>query len=147
MRIERAAGVLLILGAAACRDAPLPSVGTGRIARARADAERSLLALSPAQTRAGEVFQRQPDGRAGLAVVGTGFRPGDEVRWGGKPLPTTFAHSRLLTATVPADWLSVPGPVEVSVEAPSDPARRRGDGHVSDHCRRPDPPAASLYQS
>jgi len=125
MRIERAASVLLLLGAAACRDARLPSIGTGRIARARADADRSLLALSPAQTRAGEVFQRQPGGNAGLAIVGTGFRPDDEVRWGGKPLPTTFAHSRLLTVTVPAGWLAAPGSVEVSVESPSDPARRR----------------------
>jgi hypothetical protein len=128
MRIERAAAptaLLLLLGTSACREAPLPSVGTGRIARARADAGRSLLSLSPPETRAGHVFQRQPDGSAGLAVVGTGFRRDDEVRWDGRPLPTTFAHSRLLTTTVPAAWLSAPGSVEIAVQSPSDPSGPR----------------------
>jgi hypothetical protein len=114
----------MLLAACACRDAPLPSVATGRVTRARPDAERSLRELVPHEARVGEVFQRQPDGRAGLAVVGTGFTRGDEIRWGGRPLPTTFAHSRLLTTSIPAEWLSVPGPVEVSVENPADPTRR-----------------------
>lgn len=127
MRTEsaaRAAAVLLLLAAAACRDAPLPSVGSGRVARARADAERSLLALAPSEAPAGELFQLQPEGSAGLAVVGTGFSPDDEVCWGGRELPTTFAHTRLLTATVPPEYLAEPGTIEVSVESPSDPSRR-----------------------
>jgi hypothetical protein len=126
MRTEHAAAFLLALAgsAAGCREAPLPSIPSGRVARARADAERSLLALSPREARAGELFQAQPEGSAGLAVIGTGFTPDDEVCWGGRPLPTTFAHTRLLTATVPAEYLAEPGPVEVSVEAPADPSRR-----------------------
>jgi len=124
MRIERAAFALLLLGAGACRETPLPAVETGRVSRARADAGRSLLALSPSESRAGEAFHPQPDGRSGLAVVGTGFTPDDVVLWDGRPLPTTFAHSRLLTATVPREWLASPRRLEVSVESPSDPSRR-----------------------
>ena len=119
MRIERAAAVALLLAACACREQASPAVGPGRILRARRDAARSLLALVPDHAGAGELFQAQPDGKAGLALLGTGFSRRDVVSWDGHPLGTYFANSRLLTVLVPPELLARPGEIEVTVESPS----------------------------
>ena len=120
MRIERAVAVALLVAACACREEPPPAVGPGRILRARRDAARSLLALLPDHARSGEVFQAQPGGNAGLALLGTGFSRRDVVSWDGHPLETYFANSRLLTVVVPPELLARPGEVEVTVESPAD---------------------------
>ena len=134
MRIERAAAaalaipalvLVMALASVACRERPLPSVGPGRVLRARADAARSLLALAPDHARTREVFQAQPNGTAGLALLGTGFAPGDVVSFGGRRLETTFGGSRLLTVQVPPDLLARPGEIEVSVEGPPGSERAR----------------------
>ena len=90
--------------------------------QARPGPQRSLVALIPAGARAGEPFARQPDGRAGLSVVGTSLTRGDLVYWGGRRLDTTFVNSRLLTASVPPELLALAGEVEVRVESHVDPA-------------------------
>jgi hypothetical protein len=120
VRIELSALLALLLAACACREPEDMSVAPGRLARTHPEAARSLLALVPDQARADEVFQAQPDGRAALALLGTGFSSGDVVHWGGRPLDTTFGNSRVLTAVVPAELLREPGDVEVTVENPSD---------------------------
>lgn len=125
MRIERAAALLILGAILGCRADPRSFVGTGRISRARGGPERALLALSPALARAGEAFQRQATGESALAVLGAGFSRGDVIFWGGRPLRTTFAHSRLLTAIVPTELIEKPGDVEVTVENPADPALAR----------------------
>jgi len=142
-RTIRAAIALAALAAsAACRESALPAAGSSRIVRARADAARSLLALIPDHTAAGEVFQEQPGGRSGLAVGGTGFTRDDIVSWGGRALPTTYGHSRLLTAQVPPELVAWPGDVEVAVESP--PAAGRNRLRAIFHVRPPRP-AAPLY--
>lgn len=126
MRSKRAAALALLLSVCcACRERPRFSVAAGRIVRARPDAARSLLALIPDRARAGEVLQAQPDGRAGLSLLGTGFSRGDVVSWGGRHLSTTYGHSRLLTATVPAELLARPGEVEVTIENAADPSKTK----------------------
>jgi len=122
----RAAAVLLValaaaLGSSGCREREDPRVAPGRILRAHGRPERALLALIPPQARAGEIFQRQPDGKAGLAVLGTGFTPGDVIRFGGRALTTMAANSRLLTASIPPDLLAREGEIEVTVANPGDP--------------------------
>ena len=116
------AGLLLL---PACRNEPIPQVSPGRVARAEGGAERSLLALVPNRSRAGEIFRRQPDGQAGLILLGIGLTRGDAVSWNGYPLKTTFGHSRLITAAVPAELLATPGDVEVLVEDAMTPSRTK----------------------
>lgn len=119
MRIDRAAA-LLLAGILACREAPPSAIAPGTLTRARQGPARAILALSPSQSPAGVIFQKQPTGEAAIAVLGAGFAPGDTVAWGGRPLNTTFAHSRLLTAIVPPEVLGEPGEVEVTVENRND---------------------------
>ncbi len=126
MRISRAAAAAalsLLLGG--CRESPDPSIGPGRLVRAGGEAGRSLSALVPAEAHAGEIFRRQPDGAAGLLVLGTGLTRGDTIRWNGRPLKTTFGNSRLITAAVAPELLASPGVVEVVVEDAIDPSRPR----------------------
>ena len=118
-----AALLLALVVAPSCREREDPRVAPGRIVRAQGRPERTLLALIPPQARAGEIFQRQPDGRAGLAVLGTGFTPGDVIRFGDRVLPTMAANSRLLTASIPPELLARAGDVEVTVANPVDPSR------------------------
>jgi hypothetical protein len=120
-----AAAALGLLAASACREEPAPAVATGKILRVRADSARSLLALVPSEARVGEVFQRQPNGRAALAVLGTGFAASDVIYWDGHPLGAFFGNSRLLTATLPPELLEKPGDVEVTVASPVDPKLSR----------------------
>ena len=81
------AAARLLLASAACREQPLPSVGAGA-SRAGARGRGAVAARARAGrvSAAGEVFQRQPDGNAALAVVGTGFSPSRRDRLGGQPL-------------------------------------------------------------
>ena len=113
--------VAILLAASGCGERGEPRIAPGRIVRAGGRAERSLLALVPPQARVGEIFQRQPGGRAALAVLGTGLTPGDVIHFGGHALPTTAANSRLLTAAIPPELLARAGDVEVIVENPADP--------------------------
>jgi arylsulfatase A-like enzyme len=84
---------------------------------------RALLRLVPDRARVGEVFQRQPDGTAAIAVEGAGFSARDRIYWGAVALETTFGGPRLLTAVVPRALLGRAGDVTVSVRDPS-----RGSG-------------------
>ena len=125
MRIERAIAAVLLAACSCRQDTAPPRVSAGHLGRAHGEPGRTLVGLIPSEARAGEIFQRQPDGHAGLAVLGTGFERGDTVRWAGKPLETTFSNSRFLTASIPPELLASAGEVEVEVETPSDPSRPR----------------------
>jgi hypothetical protein len=120
-RAARLLLLALLFAPAACREREDPAIAPGRVVRAEGRPERSLLALIPREARAGEIFQRQPDGKAALAVLGTGLTPGDVIHFGGRALPTMAANSRLLTASVPAELLATPGDVEVTIANPADP--------------------------
>jgi len=116
-----AAAALLLL--AACREEPPPRIPEGRLALREGGSARSVLALEPAQCRAGEVFRRQPNGLAELVVLGTGLTRGDAVFWNGTRLKTNYASSRALSADVPPALVDSPGEVDVTVEDLVDPAR------------------------
>ena len=112
---------LLFLGA--CREQATPEIERGRLVRREGGAARSLLALAPAECRAGEVFRPLPGGEAELVVAGTGLTRSDQVFWNGRPLKTSFASSRTLAAEVPPEFLEKPGRFEVTVEDAMGPAR------------------------
>ena len=118
-----AAAVAALLLLAACRDESPPEIDEGRLVRKEGRLPRSLLALTPAECRAGEVFRRLPSGNAELIVAGTGLARGDAVSWNGRPLKTFFASSRTLSAEVPPALLEKPGNVEVTVEDKMGPSR------------------------
>jgi hypothetical protein len=120
---RNAAALLLCLAALACRETPDPAIAPGRLVRRQPGPVRTISALVPSEARAGEVFQRQPDGRAALAVLGTGLAQGDEIFWDGRRLPTTYGHSRILTATLPAELLAEPGDIEVTIRNAADPSK------------------------
>jgi hypothetical protein len=127
VRTERARAALTLLLAlglspAGCRGRDDSGIAPGRIVRAHGRPERALLALVPPEAFAGEIFQRQPDGKAALAVLGTGLTPGDVIHFGGRALPTTVANSRLLTAPIPPELLARAGDAEVTVANPADPS-------------------------
>jgi hypothetical protein len=86
----------------------------------------SIGALHPDSTRAGEIFNPQPDGAA-FAVTGAGFRPGVVVWFGGVRLRTFLGGTDRLSALVPAGLIARAGDVEVVIENPdgkrSAPAR------------------------
>lgn len=71
----------------------------------------SIAALSPSQTVAGSPGFT-------LNVTGSNFVSGSRVRWGGTELQTTFVSSTQLQAAVPANLLTVPGSVSVTVVTP-----------------------------
>ena len=50
-----------------------------------------------------------------LVVDGTSFPSGAAVQWNGRPLPTTFVAASQLSAAVPAQLLSAPGEVKITV--------------------------------
>jgi predicted O-methyltransferase YrrM len=71
--------------------------------------------LVPARTRAGEPFNRQPNGASALAVACTDADPAGVVVFGAIALETTFGSPRLLTAIVPEHLLSRPGSYDVCI--------------------------------
>jgi hypothetical protein len=54
-----------------------------------------------------------------LSVVGSNFVPSSEARWNGSGLQTTFVGRNLVTATVPARFLSVSGPGMITMVNPA----------------------------
>lgn len=68
-----------------------------------------LRSLMPAQVKAGERFNIQPDGQSALAVVAENATPGTVIVMGGQTLLTTYGHSAWLTALVPSEFLDRPG--------------------------------------
>jgi hypothetical protein len=71
----------------------------------------TIEALSPnSSTLGGESFT--------LSVVGSNFIPGSTVQWNASSLHTTVVSDTLVTAYIPASFLSMPGPDAVTVVNP-----------------------------
>jgi uncharacterized protein (TIGR03437 family) len=70
-----------------------------------------LYSLTPSSVMAGS-------GSFVLTVVGDGFLPGAVMRWNSTGLDTTFVNSTVLSATVPADLITLPGGATISVANP-----------------------------
>ena len=68
----------------------------------------TLSALSPVSVPAGSAA-------FALSVTGTNFTALDTVLWNGLPLATTFLNAVQLNASIPANYLTFPGSVNISV--------------------------------
>ena len=111
---------LLLLGS--CRDEPeSPVIAPGTLQRSVRQARRHIGQLHPAEARVGEIFQKQPDGNAAMAITGSGFKREDTVYWNGTALQTTFGNSTLVTAEVPAGLLGRPGEIAIVIRGAGEP--------------------------
>ncbi|MBD0328881.1 MAG: hypothetical protein ICV64_02105 [Thermoleophilia bacterium] len=69
--------------------------------RSPAEGPLRIVTTYPSETRAGEPFNVQPDGRSALAVEGVGITPSTRVVVGGVDLLSQYADEHLVTALVP----------------------------------------------
>jgi hypothetical protein len=115
-----------VLISAACRQtsrqAPAPAAAEVKGESRKA---RSIAEVYPSRAYVGEPFQKQPNGFSAISIIGKGLTPKDVIFWDDQPLRTAFGNSTFITAEVPADLLSKPKHVEISVRDPSDPASER----------------------
>jgi MFS family permease len=88
-------------------------------------AELDLEALFPYKVRAGETFNRQPDGKSAMALKVRGLRPGESylVSIGGRARPATVGKESIISVIVERGETALPGDREVFV-ATRDQARR-----------------------
>lgn len=143
MRIRLSAAILLVACFCGGREDRDPMIAASGVTPPPGQLARTIFGLIPKESRCGEVFQRQPDGRAALAVLGAGFRHGDVIHWMGQPLPTTYGNSRILTASLAPALLARDGEVAVTVESSVDPALPlRARFRVHPPCINAPPPAA-----
>jgi hypothetical protein len=75
-----------------------------------------LTALHPPRALVGERFNRQPNGRAAIAVAGKRFTSDSVIYFGDDPLDTVYGGEGLLTAFVPDEFIARPGELHVSVK-------------------------------
>jgi hypothetical protein len=92
---------------------------------APATAELHVVSWGPKTTAAGTAFNAQPDGNSGLFFELDNTVPAVPfaVSFAGKPLSGVVASGKVVTATVPADYLSAAGSFPIVIEVPSTGAR------------------------
>ncbi|HKC23515.1 MAG TPA: hypothetical protein VKF32_02175, partial [Thermoanaerobaculia bacterium] len=84
----------------------LPFEVVGAATRA---ADLTITRLGPSSTRAGEAFNRQPDGSAALSVICSGASRTTRIVIDGDELPTIFGNQTWVTAVLPARYYARPG--------------------------------------
>jgi hypothetical protein len=125
---DRAAFAALVIGllmSFGCRQREFPIVrGSDVTPISSRQRPRQITHIYPDRTRSGEPFNRQPDGAAAIAVIGSGFAGGDRIYWNEVALDTTFGDPTLLTAIVPHALYGRPGDVVITVRTPGDSSAR-----------------------
>ena len=84
---------------------------------ANLDSEPSpiLTRLMPSSTAPGQVFNKQPDGSAAIAVMGDHFHQGAVIMFGSTPLATAYGGEHSLSATVRPELFQSPGKYPVYI--------------------------------
>ncbi|MGI8559978.1 MAG: hypothetical protein ACR2J7_00745 [Luteimonas sp.] len=113
------APLVLIAALAACGQKPepvtppaTPAVAAGdRATEASSSGVLQVTNFSPDRTPAGTPFNVQADGNSGISFELDRAAPPAEfsVWFDGKPLPGVVSRGRVVTATIPVDYLSTPG--------------------------------------
>lgn len=105
-----------------------PGAPAGAAAPAAANVDVSTLKVvqwGPKSTKAGATFNAQPDGNSGMFVELSGDVPLTKFEGtiGGKPLSGVVASGKVVTATIPAEYLATPGTYPVELVVPAQNAR------------------------
>lgn len=102
--------------------------GADGAAPAAANVDVSTLKVvqwGPKTTKAGTPFNAQPDGNSGMFVELSGDVPLTKFEGtiGGKPLSGVVASGKVVTATIPAEYLATPGTYPIELIVPAQNAR------------------------
>jgi hypothetical protein len=120
-------GALLLLGSlmVACGDKPTPIVppagqgASGTDAAAQLSARLAVVNFSPRSTPVDTPFNVQLDGNSGISFeLSRPAPPAEFSAWfDDKPLTGVVASQKVVTATIPGEYLSTPGkyPIELEV--------------------------------
>ena len=129
LALTLAAGLAVV--AVGCTDqqnaAPgAPANDTAAPAAANVDVSTlKIVQWGPKSTKAGTMFNAQPDGNSGMFVELSGDAPLTKFEGtiGGKPLSGVIASGKVVTATIPAEYLATPGTYPVELVVPAQNAR------------------------
>jgi len=72
-----------------------------------------LKEIGPVKTKAGVVFNAQPDNEAAIWVITENATRSTVVIWDEKQIPSYFQNSKYITASVPKELYSKPGQYKV----------------------------------
>lgn len=77
-----------------------------------------VINFSPERTRAGEAFNVQADGNSGISFeLDRAAPPADFAVWfDGKPLTGVVAAGKIVTATIPAEYMAEPGRYPIALD-------------------------------
>lgn len=109
------APLVLIAALTACGQKPEPvtppATSGDRATEASSSGVLQVTRFSPDRTPAGTPFNVQADGHSGISFeLDRAAPPADfSGTFDGKPLPAVVSSGRVVTATIPLDYLSTPG--------------------------------------
>lgn len=124
--------VSLVLAATACGERPKPAgaVVSPSESKSAGDSESEVEPLkvvnfNQKSTTAGTAFNVQRDGNSGITFELNRPLPAADVKawFNGQPLPGVVANEKLVTATIPTEYLRTPGEYPVELEVSSEPER------------------------
>jgi hypothetical protein len=111
----------LVLSSCEQRTVSAPSEPDKRATKSQQPAHVNIVRWGPDHAKAGESFNIQPDGNPGVWFELSGPVTGVELTatLDGKPLTGVVANGNIVTATIPLDYLTVPGTYLVELQTPS----------------------------
>ena len=101
------------------RDAGGQAHRTGGGASHAEQSPPAIDALYPSRTRAGQVFNLQPDGSAALAIGCRNATNSSVILWEGRRLDTAFGNANLISAKVPDELFAHRGRYRIEILDPA----------------------------
>ena len=72
-----------------------------------------LKEIGPIKTKAGQVFNKQPDGAAAMWAITEHATKDTVIVWGEKKLNTAYVNPKMITASVPQELYAKPGQYQI----------------------------------
>lgn len=79
----------------------------------KASEQPVLKEIGPTKTKAGQVFNLQPDGGAAMWAITENATKDTVIVWGEKKLNTAYVNPKLITASVPQELYAKPGQYQI----------------------------------